>query len=123
MWPFKKKNTKPKIPSHLPSFLVEIEDNGNIIISAQWPRAKDADDIAHIVKGYIGTLLLLREGTLAPIFQQAISIYAHNHNDVETGNAVLLGYAERVNRSNPHDEDDEDDDEPIVKPSEAFNRE
>jgi hypothetical protein len=114
-----KKQDSNKPLSHLPAFLVEVDSNGNVMISASWPRPTSHDELAHIVKAYTGLLMLLEEGKLVPVFQHAISIYGENHDDIATTKAILLtahNFIKHQQEPQPNTQ------RPLVAPTEAFRR-
>ena len=106
--------------SPFPSFFIEFAENGTVLVNAKWPKPKTDEDLAAIIKGYVGGMTLLSRGVLVPLFQHAISLAGKHNNDEQTAISVLLQYN---NFKNAIEEEVEDDnDEPLKQPSEVFSR-
>jgi hypothetical protein len=114
MWPFKKKKTK--ILSHLPSFLIELELDGNLSLTASWATPRTTDELSSTVKHITGLLGLIGQGSLLPLFQHAVAVYGKNHNDEQTSKAVLITLDKVIRNQQQQQEVDG----PLVPPSEAF---
>jgi hypothetical protein len=117
-WLFrKKKRERPLSP--LPSFFVEVDPhNGEVLVSASWPKPTNENDMAALIKAYTHLLLLLDSSRLTGVFQHAISVYGENHDDVVTATSVIATYSNHVKTHSKQEEGDED--KPIVQPIHAF---
>jgi hypothetical protein len=114
---FKKKESNHPL-THLPSFFIEVNpDNGDILVSSSWATPTNEDELASVVKGMTGLLILLNNGKLTPIFQHAVSIYGENHEERHTAHAILASFQQHAGIIDTAPEK-----KPIVQPINAFNR-
>lgn len=102
--------------SHLPSFLIEVQESGEVMIRASWPKPDSPEEFSKTVKAFTGLLMLLSEGKLIPVFQHAVSVYGENHDDVHTAKAILLTIYSMIRQQAPNKG------RPLVMPTEAFKK-
>jgi hypothetical protein len=105
--------------SYLPCFTIELGPEGSVLIKASWARPEDPDEFAAIIKRFVSFLMLMKDSRLFPVFQHAISVYGHNHDDEDCAKAILITLQKVMdsNDDSPHEKG-----EPLVKPTEAFHR-
>ncbi len=107
--------------SHRPLFTIEVDENSNVLLKASWVKPQNNEELASLVKRYVGLMLMMYHTRLFPMFQKAISIYGEKHNDSKTAESILytLDAALKENVGNIMEEDL---DGPVVTPTEAFHR-
>jgi hypothetical protein len=111
-----------KVLTHRPAYLIEVEVNGDMIVSASWPRPTTPDDLNHVVKVYTTLLFLLKDTKMAPLFQHALSAYAVENNDEDTLRAILGTYHNIVNSGQQvaNQQEPGTPNKPVISPLEVF---
>lgn len=105
--------------SHLPSFFIELSPESGVMVRASWARPEDPDEFATIIKRFVSFLVLIKNSKLFPVFQHAISVYGHNHDDEDCAKAILITLQKVIGVS---DDEQIKKDSPLVRPTEAFHR-
>ena len=116
-----KKRKKEKIISHLPCFLLEVDEDGVISLVSSWAKPENTNELASLIKRVVALLALIGNGKLLPLFQNAISVYGHNHDDEETSKAILITL-DKLLRDTNGSQQHETEHKALVPPSEAFRR-
>jgi hypothetical protein len=111
------KNEEEKLEEK-PMFLVVLESGTQFTVRTQWtPPTTDAE-LEELVKSYVSFLLMLTEGKLLPLFQEAIILCANNKNhDTESARHILHTYRNIVKHNSSAQQDG-----PLVPPTEAFRK-
>jgi hypothetical protein len=97
-----------------PYILFEVEENGNVMIRANWPASTNEEEAHRHIHAIAGLTILLNDGKLTPGIEQAITLFGNNHNEQGVAQAILNTIkgllATRTIRPGP-----------VVKPTEVFN--
>jgi hypothetical protein len=117
-WFKKKDKQEDEQLENKPMFLVVLDSGTQFTVRTKWTPPQNEAETEELIKAYVSFLLMLSEGQLVPLFQEAIILCANNSNhDTQSARAILQTY-KNIAKNNINLRNKQDG--PLVSPTEAF---
>lgn len=107
----------------VPRLTFDIQSDGSVIVSSSWPMPTNDEEARETISAYSQLIVLLSTGRLMPSMQQAVMTFDQSKEINKKMSHAILISIQNILESNGHLHllgDNDADDEPVVKPTEAF---